>query len=163
MTRLELTFPSQAAAFSAADAKGWNCFYKVFPQGKHMYGICPNNKGLARLILRADPEDRTYQELMRDGQKIATYWDIDAEYDSAPTDVVACRKTLITAFEGLLATAFPDILREAFRPHFMRWSDSSGAYKGGWKLSLHAVYADPELGWLHCHSNGASNARQCLN
>ena len=45
----------------------------------------------------------------------------------------------------------------------MRWSDSSGAYKGGWKLSLHAVYADPELGWLHCHSNGASNARQCLN
>ena len=148
----EIVFMNQQAAFDAAGKHGWSCFYKVFPQGRHMYGIAPNNRALARIILASN--DRTYQEIMQHGTFLATYFDIDAEFDECPDDVVACRKALIEAFHALLTKAFPDLLREKFKSHFMRWADSSGPYKNGWKLSLHAVYSDPEIGWRY------STARQ---
>ena len=102
----EIVFNSQKSAFEEAVKRGWNCFYKVFPQGRHMYGIAPATKYLANIILRRKEPERTYQELMRHGTPLATYFDIDAEYDERPTDVVATRKTLIEAIHKLLETQF---------------------------------------------------------
>ena len=158
----EIVFTSQASAFAAADTRGWKGFYKVFPEGKHMYGIMPTNKWLARIILASN--DRTYQELMRHGWPLATYWDIDAEFEEKPDNVKETRKKLIEAFHKVLADVFPSLLREPFKQHFMRWADSSGPYKGGWKLSLHATYSDPEVGWRFCHSAAKkTDPRKCLN
>ena len=155
-----MAFKTQRAAFHDADAKGWTCIYKVFPG--HKFGTAPNPKALSRMIMNTPREGRVHWEVLRDGVPLCSYWDIDAYFDD-PGDTASRRAELITAFHELLSTAFPDLLGEAFQPGHMRWADSSGYVGKKWKLSLHAIYADPAVGWAHCHSSGKDDPRSCLN
>ncbi len=158
-----MAFKNQRSAFQDADTKGWTCIYKVFPG--HRFGTAPNPKALSRMIMNTPRAGRVHWEVLRDGVPLCTYWDIDAYFDD-PGDQAARRAELITAFHELLFTAFPDLLGEAFQPGHMRWADSSGYVGNGckkWKLSLHAIYADPAVGWAHCHSSGKDQPRNCLN
>ena len=155
-----MAFKNQRSAFQDADTKGWTCIYKVFPG--HRFGTAPNPKALSRMIMNTPREGRVHWEVLRDGVPLCSYWDIDAYFDD-PGDQAGRRAELITSFHELLSTAFPDLLGEAFQPAHMRWADSSGYVGKKWKLSLHAIYADPAVGWAHCHSSGKDQPRNCLN
>ena len=154
------SFARQADCFQNADKHACTVFFKAFTQGVPRFFCCMNNRLLAKGIhSRREPFD-TCQELLRDGKWLFPYWDLDAHL-GAPYP--SLREEVMTDFEKLCAKVFPYI-NETFNTEFLEWSDSSGDTPSGYKLSLHAVYTDPRIGFEYNRANkDGRDARRSLN
>ena len=145
------SFDRQAECFEYADKNGLAIFFKAFIQQRTRFYCCKNVREWCKGIHRRTAPLETSQELLRDGKWLAPYWDLDAYF---PTDegFETRRHNVITAFEKLLELVLPLIDVEFDRDCLER-SDSSGATDSGFKLSLHAVYADPSIGFEYNRAN----------
>ena len=129
----------QADAFAEGDKNGYTVFFKAFPEGRDRFLTCKHKKTLAKNIIGAPDECRTFQEIIRDGTWINPYWDLDIMLPKLPDDLAQRRKKIMLAFEELCHVVFPS-LGETFDKTKLKWSDSSGKTENGFKISLHCVY-----------------------
>jgi len=154
------SFARQADCFHNGDTNGFNVFFKAFPQGVPRFFCCKHNRLLAKGIHSRREPFETCQELLRDGKWLFPYWDLDAHLGAADPTL---REKVMTDFEKLCAKVFP-YLNETFNSEFLEWSDSSGDTPSGYKLSLHAVYTDPRIGFEYNRANkDGRDARRSLN
>ena len=116
-------FPRQAEAFAHGDKNDLTAFFKFFPDNVvDKFLVVKSARKVCSEIIAAKVEGRTFQELLRDGNWIRPYWDIEY-YADAPVEVGAARRRVINAFHKLLNVVFP-FIGETFDKEKTKWSDS---------------------------------------
>jgi hypothetical protein len=154
-------FPRQADAFAHGDTNGLTAFFKFFPDNVDKFLVVKSARKICTEIVDGRVETRTFQELLRDGNWIRPYWDIEY-YADAPVEVGAARRRVIPAFHKLLREVFP-FIGEEFDEEKTRWSDSSGQYGERYKVSFHCVYADPCIAFAYNRANEGRDKRRALH
>jgi len=160
------SFTRQADCFKYADSNGMSVFFKAFQGEWGRFHCCKSIRDLSKGIhfgsyLATGSNPRTAQELLRDGKWLYPYWDLDAKFATkCPDDL---RLLVVEAFEKVCEKVFT-FIGEKFERSFLEWSDSSGEVEGGYKLSMHAVYTDPKLGFEYNRANQPDrDPRKSLN
>ena len=149
------SFTRQAECFKYADSNGMSVFFKAYQGEWGRFHCCKSIRDLSKSIhfggyLSTGSSPRTSQELLRDGKWLYPYWDLDAKFTTKFSDDL--RMKVVSAFEKLCEKVFP-FIGCVFERSFLEWSDSSGEVKDGYKLSLHAVYTNPNMGFEYNRAN----------
>ena len=156
--RKMISFAKQAECFEHADKNRLTVFFKAFIQGRTRFFCCRHVRELSKSIIKRISPMETSQEILRDGKWLFPYWDLDAYLPNADR-----RDSVIKAFEKLCEKVFP-LIDVCFDREYLEWSESSGDTDSGFKLSLHAVYTDPTIGFEYNRANqDGRDARRSLN